>query len=528
MRTTTRLAATLAAGSLVAAGALAGLAPSPAAADPTPHGTSAASWLRGQLASGLLESFGFPDYGLSIDAARSFAAVGDQAGVAAVNTAISAHLTDYSDYSYTDMGHNYDGRASGAVAKELVLAQLVGGDPRSYGTPATDLVARLEAMVGGTGRLADVANKDGSPDPTGNFANSIGQSFAAQGLTAAGSAKAGIVTDFLLKQQCPAGFFRLNFDGDTPCTANTDPDTDVTALVVVNLQSQRTTPAVSAALAKAVTWLVTTQAADGSFNGGALTDTPNSNSTGLAAWALGASCEVKAATRAAAYVRALQVPASQTGPLSTDVGAIAYDPAAFQSGVAGGIGAARDQWRRATAQATAGLIWDPAATPTVQVSAPAGFTKGGETTTVSVTGVAAGERVCVSDPSGTRALTGTGGPLSVQVEAPRKDQEVVVSATTGPGSGSATISVLGRERLKPRLDKTLVQGDRAVVRVKSLGAKEKVKVLVDGKVVAKGKANKKGVYVGRFAARFALGTHKLKVVGQFKFRVGTTTFRVVR
>ena len=66
------------------------------------------------------------------------------------------------------------------------------------------------------------------------------------------------------------------------------------------------------------------------------------------------------------------------------------------------------------------------------------------------------------------------------------------------------------------------------MRVAKLGAKEKVKLFVDGKLVAKGKANKKGVFKGHFAARLKPGTHKLKVVGQFKNRVGAVTFRVVR
>ena len=66
-----------------------------------------------------------------------------------------------------------------------------------------------------------------------------------------------------------------------------------------------------------------------------------------------------------------------------------------------------------------------------------------------------------------------------------------------------------------------------MVKVKKLGAKEKVKIFVDGKLVAKGKATKKGVFVGRFVARFKVGSHQLKVVGQFKNRSGAKTFRVV-
>ena len=66
------------------------------------------------------------------------------------------------------------------------------------------------------------------------------------------------------------------------------------------------------------------------------------------------------------------------------------------------------------------------------------------------------------------------------------------------------------------------------MKLKKLGAKEKVKLFVDGRLVAKGKATKKGVFVGRFVARLKVGTHQLKAVGQFKNRTGATTFRVVR
>ena len=54
-----------------------------------------------------------------------------------------------------------------------------------------------------------------------------------------------------------------------------------------------------------------------------------------------------------------------------------------------------------------------------------------------------------------------------------------------------------------------------------------MKVFVDGKLVTKGKATKKGTFKGTFVAELKLGSHKLKVVGQFKNRNGATTFRVV-
>ena len=210
----------------------------------------------------------------------------------------------------------------------------------------------------------------------GDIANTIGQSFAARGLTAAGSTKAAAVSSFLLKQQCPAGYFRLAL-GDSQCADNAAPDTDVTAFAVLNLQVRGQQPGVAAAVTKANAWLLATQAADGSFGGGGVTAAPNTNSTGLAAWALGESCHVAAANRAAAYVRGFQVPAGQTGPLSAEVGAIAYDAAAKTLGQSQGItDATSDQWRRATSQAAPGLTWDPNAAATVAGQRPQGLHQG--------------------------------------------------------------------------------------------------------------------------------------------------------
>ncbi len=523
MRSTHRRVAALAAPLLTLT--LVGLA-QPSYADPTPAYNSANAWLASELTNGLFHfvidspnpdpDIEYDDYGLSIDAGFAALGTGGTAVATQIRDAVATHINDYiTGEAFGDAGSTY----AGPAAKALVYAQASGGVPTSFG--GVNLVSRLEGVVGASGRLADVST-------FGDNANTIGQSFAARGLTTAGSAKVGDVSAFLLKQQCPAGFFRLDL-GDTQCAVNTEPDTDVTAFAMLNLQNQSQKPEVSAALTKAAAWLVTTQAADGSFGGGAVTAAPNTNSTGLAAWALGETCRVAAAQKAAAYVRGFQVPAGQTGPLGTEVGAIAYDSAARTLGQSQGItGATSDQWRRATAQAAPGLAWDATAPATVQVSAPKKFVKGGDTATVTITGATAGERVCVTDPSGTKALTGTGGPLSIVVKTPKKDQGIVVSATTGPGSATDEVKVLGKKRLKPRLSKTVEQRERVAVTLKKLGAKEKVKLFVDGRLVAKGKATKKGVFVGRFVARFKVGTHQLKAVGQFKNRTGATTFRVVR
>src|SRR6478735_5195965 len=121
MRITLRRAAAFAVGTTLG---LTGLASSPANADPTPSGTAAIGWLHGQLQNGVLGGDCSFYCGPTIDAARAFAVLGDTADLAAVNTAVAADPGAYSDYAYSFGGDDYSGRSSGAVAKELVLAQL--------------------------------------------------------------------------------------------------------------------------------------------------------------------------------------------------------------------------------------------------------------------------------------------------------------------------------------------------------------------------------------------------------------------
>ncbi len=522
MRIALRRVAALSVGSSLALTGLAAQSP-PASADPSPAGSSAAAWITGKLVDGQL----FPeDYnnGFNIDAGYAELAMGNTAAVDQIRTALAGSINGYiAGDDFGDPGSTY----ANATAKSLAFVVETGGNPASFG--GVDLVSRLESTVSGAGtkagRIVDIS-------VFGDFANTIGQSYAAEGLAAVGSTKAAAVRAFLLKQQCPNGQFRLSFSdpGDTEqgCVTNPSGATgpDVTAFVVLALQRQYADAVVKAAVDRAVAWLRSAQAADGSF-----TDEdgkPNSNSTGLAGAALGESCALDAARKAAAWVRTVQVPAGQTGPLAGDVGAIAFGPAELAAAKTAGI-TDQQQWRVSTSQATPGLAWDANAPATVGLTGPTSFIEGGKSAGVTITGVAAGERVCVTDSTGGSAtLTGTGAPLSYGVATAKKGSDITVSATTGPGSASATVKVLGKERLKPRLAKTVDQGERVKVKLKGLGAKEKVKVLVDGQRVDKGKANAKGVFKGRFLARLKLGLHKLKVLGQFKNRVGAVTFRVVR
>lgn len=352
MRTLTRLAAVAAAGLLVLT--------LPGAASAAPDDRSA-GWLSRQLTDGLVHNnqYDFDDYGLTADTALALTAIG---GHREDVRAIRAALADHVDSWTTGVDFGSDDVYAGSVAKALVVAQVTGADPRDFG--GVNLVRRLGDRVSDSaptvGRIEDKSATD--------YANTIGQAFAARGLTRAGSGKADEAVRFLLKQQCEQGFFRLLFapkdaekqgcDAGTP--AESAPDTDVTALVVLSLDAlpkKARTKAVRTSIDAATAWLKRTQKNNGSLGGGPDTEASNTNSTGLAAWALGETGACKKARKAALWVRDLQVSGDVSGtPLAGEKGAIAYDRAAYRAAAQDGIGTEQeDQWRRATTQAAPGL-----------------------------------------------------------------------------------------------------------------------------------------------------------------------------
>ena len=341
-----------AAGSLlVALTAVAG----PASAATTSPAGQGADWLSNQLTDGVVhnDQYDFDDYGLTVDVGLALADLGGHGrAVRRSSGAVARHVAGY-------IGDGTAEAYAGPTAKAAVLADAAGKNPRSFG--GVDLVSRLEGLVTSSGRIQDTSQY-------GDFANVIGQSYAVSALSAAGSTKAGKVTGFLLEQQCGRGFFRLKFSdpaaADQSCAgaprAERAPDTDVTALAVLMLRTvDHPRPRVRQAITDAVQWLKRHQAQDGSFGGGASTEASNTNSTGLAAWALGESGACRAAQRAATWVRGLQVTSRQADTrLRRQVGAIAYDRTAFRAGRTQGITAeTRDQWRRASAQAAPGLAF---------------------------------------------------------------------------------------------------------------------------------------------------------------------------
>jgi LPXTG-motif cell wall-anchored protein len=140
---------------------------------------------------------------------------------------------------------------------------------------------------------------------------------------------------FLAGSECPDGGFPLNYETPT-CQS----DTDATAMVV---QALAVTGGNAAAAGRGIAWLASRQNADGSFNGTGTTDTPNSNTTGLAAEALRSAGRTAAADAAVTWLLARQ--SGCTAPVG-ERGAIAYDASGFEAGNAA----------RVTPQAILGLV----------------------------------------------------------------------------------------------------------------------------------------------------------------------------
>ena len=506
-----------------------------AASDPKPV-TASGTWLAGELTDGLLHypdtGFGaYDDYGLSIDAALALAATAQRPGkVTQVSDAIAGELTNYiTGEAFGDAGSTY----AGATAKAAVLAATAGEDPTSFG--GVNLVARLEATVSSTapiaGRIVDISD-------FGDYANVIGQAFASEALHTAASSQAAAVTDFLLEQQCAEGYFRVSFTADTTASdqscdgGNGAADTDATALVVLALQDQATDPDVGDALDAATTWLAAGQHADGSFTSGdPLTPDKNTNSTGLAGWALGATGDTEAAGNAAVWVRRHQAAdtARCTTALTSERGALAYDGSGLGAGRAAGITeATRDQWRRATAQALPVLQWAPDAADPAGLRGPARFVRARSTQTLRITGLAPSERGCLYGHGVKKVVNGTGGRLARDVTVPAGTSDRVYAVSSIDGVQRTTLKVLAALKVPFTLaDRTLAKGARQTIRVTGLHAGEKVTVRWRGAVVATGKAGAAGRFTDSFRVGRTAGVGKVRVTGQFAgLRTNTKSVRV--
>lgn len=435
----------------LAASSLAATASAEAATPTDPAGVRAvsvgATWLKAQLTDGILHNneYDYDDLGLSGDIAFALDSVGGQDAtvtqiVDAIEPVAESWVAGYSP------GRVY----AGSLAKMVSVVTAAEQDPRTYG--GNDQVARLEGLVSTTtprvGRLED-AGVDPSDPFDADFVNVIGQSFAARALTSVGSGRAAAATSFLLEQQCDDGFFRgsLTEDKTAPdqgCAPGVDvPSVDSTALTVINiLDTPQASAAAKGAAYLAASWLRTQQAADGSFSAGELGT--NTNTTGLAGWALAEAGQDAAAIRAAGWLRGVQVadlaPCATT--LSADNGAIVYKTADLMAARTAGSFSVplRELARRASAQALPALAHVPAGGD-VAISAPATAVEQ-STVTVNVAGLGAGEPACVSFGGQSKQVSGTGAVANVAFALPAGAATHTFRVTTLTGAATATTTAM--------------------------------------------------------------------------------------
>lgn len=311
-------------------------------------GTHAAQWEVTQLHRGRIHNaeFDFDDWGLTVDTAIMLASDGTKP--AAINRVTKAIRNNYFD-EYVTFGRS---KFAGPMAKTLLAAKVLDQNVRRFG--GKNLRHQVLGLVAGPGRgfefgrLRDRAEND--------YSNTFTQAYGVLALARTGGVRQSVV-NYLKKQQCRAGFFRLDETAGKSCNqANGEPDIDATALAVQALVSARRSGANVAGtdIKQAANWLVRAQRRNGSFGGGVSTAGSNANSTGLAAQALALTNHERARKMATDWVSTLQITPARAGngPAAHDLGAIAYNKPPLRDALKTGIqGSERDQFRRATPMA---------------------------------------------------------------------------------------------------------------------------------------------------------------------------------
>lgn len=443
------------------------LAAPPASADPSPalraatSGVStdstpsaiAADWIAGELSNGLIVgSFG-PDFGLTIDTGMALSITpGHVADVTAINNALEPRIAEY-------VGDGTKESYAGPLAKAAAFARAADKVPTNYN--GINLITRLEertanipADPNAEPQAAAFAGRIFDKSEFGNYANVVGQSYAVRALALARSTEAVAARDFLLKQQCASGYFRLNFEkanvpnqSCTEGTAGSEADPDATAFAVINLvESRDTSQAVKGALAKAGTWLADRQRKSGAFRSSGDGAQINTNSTALGGYALGLLKNRDAALKAALWVRKNQ-PVDKykcRTALTKDTGAVAFRKDRSKAAKAGGIPAdGRDEWRRATAQAILGLQFAPASKDKFRIESVRRQARAGERVQFRVYGLAPGESACMQVKGDFRRVKGKtlGGKIVRKLLLPTGNQRRVGLVKTSDDEARTWIRV---------------------------------------------------------------------------------------
>jgi hypothetical protein len=495
-----------------------------------PIGVNAgASWLETQLTNGLVHNkqFNFDDYGLTLDFGLALQAVGGHAStVTAIKNAMASHVNDY----VTPFGgpHSY----TGALAK---LALFVG-HPADNNFGGQDLITQLEGRVATAspiaGRIQDAGYTPGDQFDD-DSANVLGQAYAVAALHNAGSSNTTALS-FLLDQQCPNGGFRLSFTASKSaagqsCTDNSQAQIDATSVALIELKAIGQT---GAPVNNATSYLIGKQASSGAWGGDPGGAAENANATGLAAWALGNTAQ---SAEGAAWLRDHQATFyDYCDLLKTDVGAIAYSTDTLNSGrVEGIITSSQDQFRRAAAQALPGLQYlDEDATPAApQLTGPSGYQKSNSFVNFRVTGVHAGDQLCLTGgPGGARAVsTGTSQVIREVLPFGTAIRTFAVRDRDGH-SDTTTVNVLGAKTLPlTRSNYNNKRSSFVTVSVYGLAPGEHAGITFRGALKASGTADSAGHFRRSIWTGRKLGKGTIAAYGQFgDIRKGYALIKVVR
>lgn len=540
-----RTSALVAVPALALTGLVAASTPASATPDPTPS-TDAAAWLEAQLTDGVVhnDQYGFDDVALSADVGFALARLGGHD--ATVDEIAAAIAPRAHDEWYTSTFEGVTTLYAGSVAKAAAFADVAGADPTDFG--GEDLIALLEDSVSTTaptnGRVQDENNSFGDT-------NTFGQAYAVQALHEAGSPLAASVVTFLLQQQCPGGWFRLDLAArdaaEQKCRSGSGaiPDTDATAIALAALVSIDD-PALEVAggpIERAEAWLLEKQRDNGAWGGGPTTKQPNANSTGLAGWVLAQLGNTEAAQNGAAWLRSHQL--ANVGGCAPyrarDLGAVAYDDA-LRLSLRDGIDATtQDQARRATAGALALLPLAEQAGDTQVLSSP-GYVKAGGHTEVGVIGAAPGEALCAQVlPHGHGTVSHAdelGGEAHLGFRVPDEAGTIKVRVSSATGRiDTVELHSLGKATLRVSVTRARVAGGATqTVTVRGLAPGEPAQISVawptsgqggSGEGVG-GQANRRGVFKATFEVPNHGGAAVVKARGQFKNRKGSTSFIVTR
>ena len=288
--------------------------PARAAEAPTSseRAVSGARWILNSLSpAGLLPSPTDPTRPSPTATAQAVSALAATGGGAAAVDRMLDALAPLVDDIATEGGTD----SAGGLGT-LIGAVVAGGrDPRAFGAPPQNLVARLRALRQPNGLF-------GLADPT--YDGTYRQGLALLGLAAAGETDATGL-DWLEDQQCATGLW-TSYRADTTvacpppdAAAYTGPDSNSTALAVAALAAHGR----NAAAAAGVSALIAARSADGGWNfilGTAMAT--DAASTALVAVAL-RTADAAADTEGLAALARFQVPCSAE---VADRGGVAYQP----------------------------------------------------------------------------------------------------------------------------------------------------------------------------------------------------------